>query len=67
MGPIHGSLNMKDSSLVTPGAPDRSILLERMRRRDKSHMPKIGTSRNDDDAIDLIQNWIRSLAATEGI
>ena len=66
VGPIHGSLNMKDSFLVAPGAPDRSILLERMRHRDKSHMPKIGTSRNDEDGIDLIQDWIRSLAATEG-
>ena len=59
--PVHGFLDLENPCLVAPGAPHRSILLERMRRRDAAHMPKIGTSRNDEEGIELIRRWIEAM------
>ena len=50
------------SSMITPGAPDLSVLLVRMRsRRPSTQMPPLGTVVPDRDAIELIANWITSL------
>jgi hypothetical protein len=50
------------SALVTPGAPDLSALLVRMRsRRPSSQMPPLGTVLHDREAIDLVEAWIRDL------
>jgi hypothetical protein len=51
------------SLFVTPGVPDRSALVARMRsRRPSSQMPPLGTVLPDHDAIELMSEWIRSLA-----
>jgi hypothetical protein len=48
--------------LVSPGAPERSALLHRMRsRRAASQMPPLGTTLADEEAIALVGRWIRSL------
>jgi hypothetical protein len=50
------------SAVVTPGAPELSALLVRMRsRRPSSQMPPLGTVLHDRDAIDLVTAWIRDL------
>jgi hypothetical protein len=50
------------SSLITPGAPDLSVLLVRMRsRRPSSQMPPLGTVVPDRAGLDLITAWITSL------
>jgi hypothetical protein len=54
------------SAFVTPGAPDLSAVLVRMRsRRPSSQMPPLGTVLHDREAIDLIDAWIRDLRATD--
>jgi len=50
------------SRFVTPGAPDLSALLVRMRsRRPSSQMPPLGTVLHDREAIDLVTAWIEDL------
>ena len=54
------------SAFVTPGAPDLSALLVRMRsRRPSSQMPPLGTVLHDREAIDLVEAWIRDLRAAD--
>jgi hypothetical protein len=54
------------SAFVTPGAPDLSAVLVRMRsRRPSSQMPPLGTVLLDREAIDLIDAWIRHLRPTD--
>jgi hypothetical protein len=49
------------TSLISPGAPDLSALLARMRsRRPSSQMPPLGTVMPDPQAIDLIASWIEA-------
>jgi hypothetical protein len=50
------------SAFVTPGAPDLSALLVRMRsRRPSTQMPPLGTVLHDREAIDLVAGWIQDL------
>jgi hypothetical protein len=50
------------SAFVTPGAPDLSALLVRMRsRRPSTQMPPLGTVLHDREAIDLVTGWVEDL------
>jgi hypothetical protein len=50
------------SAFVTPGAPDLSALLVRMRsRRPSTQMPPLGTVLHDREAIELVTGWIEEL------
>jgi len=52
------------SQYVTPGAPDLSAILVRMKsRRPSTQMPPLGTVLHDKEAIALVTEWIDSLAA----
>jgi len=54
------------SQYVTPGAPDLSAILVRMKsRRPSTQMPPLGTALHDKDAIALVTEWIESLTARE--
>lgn len=48
-----------DSRLLAPGDPARSAILYRMRsRRPSSQMPPLGSVLPDDEALELIENWV---------
>jgi hypothetical protein len=50
------------SSMITPGAPDLSVLFVRMRsRRPSSQMPPLGTVVADREGLELISRWISSM------
>lgn len=49
--------------IVTPGAPERSVLVKRMRATDETRMPKLATSIADDRGVASIESWIRSLVS----
>jgi len=52
------------SQYVTPGAPDLSAILVRMKsRRPSTQMPPLGTVLHDKEAIALVTEWVESLAA----
>jgi hypothetical protein len=50
------------SHIISPGDPERSVLLHRMRsRRPSSQMPPLGTVIADEEANALMRRWIESL------
>ncbi len=46
---------------VEAGAPERSVLLRRMSSTDTRRMPPLGTTLEDEDALDVVTRWITSL------
>jgi len=60
--PQTGSLGIANARIVAPGNPDRSVLLERMSRRDAHGMPPVASSVTDTEGFGLIRDWIISLA-----
>lgn len=56
--PQAGDLGVGDARIVAPGDPARSVLIERMRRRDVNGMPPIGSTEVDGAGVDLLVEWI---------
>jgi hypothetical protein len=47
---------------IAPGAPERSVLVQRMSSRHAAvQMPPLGTSVVDEDAVRLVTGWVREL------
>ncbi|NQV22789.1 MAG: PQQ-dependent sugar dehydrogenase [Rhodopirellula sp.] len=59
--PLHDRFGIANAKLVAPGAPDRSILLQRIARRGRGQMPQLATALIDESAVALFKEWIRSL------
>ena len=59
--PEQGGLGLDDPRIIAPGEPARSVLLDRMRRRDAEGMPPLGTNLSDAEAVQLVEDWIRAL------
>lgn len=60
--PLHGKLGLSQATLVQPGAPERSILLKRISQRGPGQMPPLATRCVDPQAVELLSEWIVSLA-----
>ena len=62
-GMINGELldffGNAENRVVKPGDPERSVLLTRMKQLGQGHMPPLGSSVVHDEAIDLIEAWVR--------
>lgn len=52
-----------DARLIKPGDADRSIVIERMNRRDGLAMPPLGSLRVDADGVSLMRDWVASLSS----
>ena len=59
--PVHDSYGIKDAKLVAPGEPERSVLLYRIRHRDKGHMPPLATRVVDREMTEAMADWIRAM------
>lgn len=60
--PAQGHLGLGDAArIIAPGDPDRSILLERMKRRGEGQMPPLATHVVDAESVALIERWITGL------
>lgn len=59
--PLQGRLGNRDALLIAPGAPQNSLVVERMTRRDIHAMPPIGSSVVDTAGVTLLTDWILSL------
>jgi hypothetical protein len=59
--PQAGSLGLSSARIVAPGAPDRSVLLARINRRDEEGMPPIGSRVVDTAGVELVRSWIASM------
>jgi uncharacterized repeat protein (TIGR03806 family) len=64
-GPLIGAdLGVPGARVVTPGAPERSMIYLRMsRRQGVFNMPPLATNVVDADAVAAVAAWIRSLPA----
>jgi hypothetical protein len=61
--PLHDTFGLADARLVSPGHPERSVLLRRISHRDAGHMPPLATSQVDRAAVQVIHDWIKEIAA----
>ncbi|MDA1314566.1 MAG: PQQ-dependent sugar dehydrogenase [Acidobacteria bacterium] len=59
----HGKFGLSDPHVLTPGAPEQSMMLHRMRILGLGRMPHIASTLVDEKAVRLIQEWIAQLPA----
>jgi hypothetical protein len=57
----HGNFGVAEGRVLVPGDPDRSLMLQRMKRRGLGQMPHIATNLVDSKGVQLIQEWISQL------
>ncbi len=60
--PLNGNLGIPDARLIAPGDSGRSLVVERMQRRDIHGMPPIGSNLIDAANVARIAAWIDGLA-----
>lgn len=63
IAPSHGTLGIVDAVLLAPGEPARSVLWERLRRRDGIGMPPVASHVADPTGVAVIEAWIRAKTA----
>jgi uncharacterized repeat protein (TIGR03806 family) len=51
-------LNIADARILAPGDQQRSLLLQRMQRRDRFAMPPLSSSIVDENGAELLRMWI---------
>ncbi|MBL05707.1 MAG: heme-binding domain-containing protein [Planctomycetes bacterium] len=59
--PRHDTFGIPNALLIAPGAPERSILYQRISRRGRGQMPPLVTQKVDKAAARLFHDWISSL------
>ena len=59
--PIHNTFDLQDPRIIAPGHPERSVLISRISRRGPGQMPQLGSAITDEQAVQLIRDWISSL------
>jgi len=63
--PQNGDLGVVGARLVAPGAPARSVLLERVRRLDAGRMPPLGRAVVDQAGVQLLTDWMTQLVSCQ--
>ena len=63
--PTGGDLGLTNARLIAPGAPDSSVLLSRVNRRDASAMPPLGSNLVDAQSVAVLRQWIQGLASCQ--
>jgi uncharacterized repeat protein (TIGR03806 family) len=61
--PQAGDFGLTNARIVAPGAPERSVLVTRVDRRDASQMPPLATTVKDTAGVALLRDWITSLTS----
>jgi uncharacterized repeat protein (TIGR03806 family) len=61
ISPTAGDLGISAAELITPGEKQRSVLWQRLRSLDGNHMPPLGNHRVDENAVQIIGQWIDEL------
>lgn len=65
VAPVKGDLGLTDARIIAPGAPERSVLVERLRRVDVHRMPPISSDVVDQDALVFVSDWVAGLKRCE--
>jgi uncharacterized repeat protein (TIGR03806 family) len=63
--PQAGDLGIAGARLLAPGSPERSILLQRLLRRDAHGMPPVASTLADPAGADLVARWISSISTCD--
>ncbi|MGB5740383.1 MAG: hypothetical protein WBM54_13660, partial [Woeseia sp.] len=61
--PQRGDLGIGNARIIAPGDAARSVLANRMNRRDANGMPPLGSNLVDSDGVALMSDWITDLAS----
>ena len=64
VAPQFGSWGVADARRIAPGAPNRSVLLRRIRTKSFNRMPPLGTSTIDPQGTAVVEEWIKQLSCT---
>jgi len=59
--PLHHTFDLPEARLVSPGHPERSVLLHRIGMRDKGFMPPLSTHQIDEPGVKLLRDWIAGM------
>ncbi len=65
--PALDDMGVENARLISPGAPERSVIYLRMLSLDEPRMPPLATSRVDWEGAELIRRWIRNMPGTTQI
>jgi mono/diheme cytochrome c family protein len=65
VAPSGTTLGIANARLIAPGEPDRSVLPERVNRRDQHAMPPIGSTVIDAQGVALLRQWIQGLSSCQ--
>jgi putative heme-binding domain-containing protein len=63
--PSKGDFGILDGRILAPGVPTQSILLYRLASSSAGRMPHIGSREVDVEAVEWINNWIRTMRDEE--
>ncbi|MBY0522850.1 MAG: PQQ-dependent sugar dehydrogenase [Gemmataceae bacterium] len=58
--PQHQTFDIADAMLVAPGDAEKSVLYQRLIRRGTGQMPPLATSEIDQQAVELLRQWIKN-------
>jgi hypothetical protein len=61
--PVKGTQGVQNATNLTPGHPDLSTLWLRMQTLGKGRMPPLASAVADQQALDVVSDWIKALAA----
>lgn len=60
---IAGDLGIAGAHVITPSDPEKSVMLQRVRRDDSFRMPQINVNDEPQPVISLMEDWIREMPA----
>jgi mono/diheme cytochrome c family protein len=63
--PLNGNIGIPNARLIAPGESDRSLLVDRMKRRDIHGMPPLGTTVVDTANVARVAAWIDGLTGCD--
>jgi mono/diheme cytochrome c family protein len=61
--PQHATFDIPDARLIVPGHPEKSVLFQRISRRGQGQMPPLATAMVDQEAVELLREWIKTMPA----
>lgn len=61
--PLGEDIGVSGARILDPGSPDTSVLSIRVHRLDGFRMPPLGSQRIDTEGANLLDTWIRGIAA----
>ena len=63
--PSQGDLGLPNARIVAPGAPERSVLIQRLQIRGEGQMPPLASNVVDEVGVSVMREWVTSLEACE--